>query len=231
MRNSSRYAPANIVLSDVYKRFQGCHAALDIERAVVGVCLVPDAAAGVVFDQGLDGDCFWDDACREIFFAAKDCLVSKGVVSLDAVSEKTGFSVEYLTSLEGNPAHVEYHIKILRVKKIQRAVIGECYHLLEMASDESVDIDSLLERCGDLQRRILFGKPAEIFPVRTADNDYFVYEETGERFKVIAGKEGRPDFCVVDGKFVSEPKMLRNGFVRITDKDYKSAKGNKGIKE
>lgn len=217
MRNSSKLNPSNIVLSDAYERLQACHAEEDVERVVARACMNPDTVKDSLFADGIDEDCFWDVDCRRIFLVAKELFLSSGIVSPEKVAENSGLSVDFLNSLEeGRVEHLEYYVKILQQKRIQRAVIRECYHLLEMAMNKETYIDELLERCGQFQKIVLFGKPDDIRPVRNAKNDWFVKEETGKRYKVLPGKDDMPDFCVIEGKFVSEPKMLRNGFKRIT---------------
>ena len=46
--------------------------------------------------------------------------------------------------------------------------------------------------------------------------DWYVSPDDPSRYRVQKGKNGMPDYCQMDGKFVSEPKMLFMGYRRIS---------------
>ncbi len=134
----------------------------DIERAVLGTLMAFESFAEDNHHL-LKPDVFYNDTHRKIY-AAIDRLVREqkkvDVFTVKEELEKEGSLEEvgglpYLISLStsiGSPAHLDYHIKILVQKYIQRELIRLTAEIQTRAFDPSYDVDELL----DYSERMIF---------------------------------------------------------------------------
>ncbi len=129
--------------------------ALEAEEAVLGAMLLEPS----IVDQSmaeLTRDCFYDKKNQMIFEAMGKLVNEHTSVDIITVSEK----LKALGNLEavggyvvlagyservGSAAHIEYYIKILKQKAIQRDLITASYAILKDAFDDSVDVDDLVD--------------------------------------------------------------------------------------
>ena len=129
--------------------------ALDVEEAVLGAMLVEPATIDESMEE-LSASCFYDPKHRMIFEAMSELVNEHVSVDLVTVSEKlrskgnleaVGGPV-VLAGLSQNiaaAAHIEYYIKILKQKTIQRDLITASYEILKQSFDESTNVDDLID--------------------------------------------------------------------------------------
>ena len=117
--------------------------ALDVEEAVLGALLIEPAAVDEAMEE-LTSSCFYD-ARHQRIFAAVSSLVNEhspvDIITMTAKLREKGELEEvggaaYLASLSrkvGAAAHLEYYIKILKQKTIQRDLITASHAILSKA--------------------------------------------------------------------------------------------------
>ncbi len=129
--------------------------ALDVEEAVLGALLIEPNCVDEAMDE-LTPSCFYQEKHRMIFEAMRSLVNEHIALDLLSVSqklltngnlEKIGGSVALakLSQKIGAAAHVEYYIKILKQKSIQRELITASYDILKAAYDPSVNVDVLID--------------------------------------------------------------------------------------
>lgn len=130
--------------------------ALDVEEAVLGSMLLEPACVDQALEE-LGPSCFYDPKNRMVFEAM--CALVNEHVSVDIITvgaklrqmgkaEEVGGAM-YLASLSekvGAAAHIEYYLKILKQKNIQRDLISASYDILKDAYDDSVKVDDLIDK-------------------------------------------------------------------------------------
>jgi replicative DNA helicase len=129
--------------------------ALDVEEAVLGAMLVEPSTIDESMEE-LSASCFYDPKHRMIFEAMSELVNEHVSIDLVTVSEKlrskgnleaVGGPV-VLAGLSQNiaaAAHIEYYIKILKQKTIQRDLITASYEILKQSFDESTNVDDLID--------------------------------------------------------------------------------------
>lgn len=129
--------------------------ALDIEEAVLGSMLLePDCVDEVM--QNLAPKCFYDPKHKKIFEAIEKLVESHSPVDILTVSTKLKTLGDFeivgglatlnaLTDRVGSAAHVEYYVRILQQKSIQRDLIRASHSILKDSYDESVDMEKLID--------------------------------------------------------------------------------------
>ncbi|MBP5537191.1 MAG: replicative DNA helicase [Bacteroidales bacterium] len=129
--------------------------ALDVEEAVLGAMLLEQTAVDLAMED-LTPNCFYDPRHRMIFEAIShlvtdhtsvDIITTANKLKQEGNLEAVG-GVVVLTELSqkvGSAAHIEYYIKILKQKSIQRELITASYDILHQAYDESVNVDDLID--------------------------------------------------------------------------------------
>ena len=129
--------------------------ALDVEAAVLGAMLVEPSTIDESMEE-LTASCFYDPKHRKIFEAMRDLYKEHVAIDLISVSEKlraqgnleTTGGPKYLADLSQNigaAAHIEYYLKILEQKAIQRNLIAASYKTIQEAFDDTVIVDNLIE--------------------------------------------------------------------------------------
>ncbi len=129
--------------------------ALDVEEAVLGAMLVEPSTVDESMEE-LTASCFYDPRNRMIFEAMSELVNEHISIDIVTVSERlrskgnleaVGGAVA-LTNLSlkiGAAAHIEFYIKILKQKTIQRDLITASYDILRQSYDESVNVDDLID--------------------------------------------------------------------------------------
>ena len=129
--------------------------ALDAEESVLGAMLLEPSCVDEAMEE-LTPNCFYDQHHRMIF-EAMVALVNEHVsIDLVTVSEKlrqqgnleaVGGPVVLaeLSRNIGAAAHIEYYIKILKQKTIQRDLITASYDILKQSYDEGTNVDDLID--------------------------------------------------------------------------------------
>ena len=129
--------------------------ALDVEEAVLGAMLVEPATIDESMEE-LSASCFYDPQHRMIFEAMSELVNEHVSIDLVTVSEKLRSKGNLeaiggpvvLAGLSQNiaaAAHIEYYIKILKQKTIQRDLITASYEILKQSFDESTNVDDLID--------------------------------------------------------------------------------------
>ena len=130
--------------------------ALDVEEAVLGAMLLEPSCVDLAMEE-LTPSCFYDQRHRMIFEAmtalyldhtsidiitVSNALKSRG--DLDTVGGPVALAG--LSEQVGSAAHMEYYVKILKQKTIQRDLITASYDILKDAYDESMNVDDLIDK-------------------------------------------------------------------------------------
>ena len=129
--------------------------ALEAEEAVLGAMLLEPSVVDASMAE-LTKDCFYDKKNQMIFEAMSKLVTEHTSLDIITVSEKlkamgnleaVGGSVVLANYSErvGSAAHIEYYIKILKQKTIQRDLITASYAILKDAFDDSTDVDDLID--------------------------------------------------------------------------------------
>ena len=143
--------------------------ALDVEEAVLGAMLIEPASVDMALEE-LSPSCFYDERHRLVFEAmlelagehqgidivtCSEKLRSKPMPKAPGSKEEDGrnrlegvggpVALAALSAKVGAAAHVEYYIKILKQKAIQRDLITASYGILKDAYDEGKNVDELID--------------------------------------------------------------------------------------
>lgn len=129
--------------------------AIDVEEAVLGALMIEPNVIADVLDT-LSPECFYKEINRKIFEAIRSLAANHNPVDIYSVStelSKNGdleliggpFYLSQLTSKVGSAAHIDYHVKILLQKYIQRELITISTQVQKDSFDDSVQVDDLLD--------------------------------------------------------------------------------------
>ncbi len=135
--------------------------AVDLEEAVLSALLLESDAYSLVGDM-LEPEAFYKKSHQKIFHAIRELFVQDRPVDLLTVTDylqSTGELDEVggmaylslLSSKVASAANVEFHVKILVQKYLKRQMITSCTELQNMAYDDSVDVQDLIDRA---QKRV-----------------------------------------------------------------------------
>ena len=130
--------------------------ALDVEEAVLGAMLLEPSCVDLAMEE-LTPSCFYDPKHRMIFEAMSRLVADHTSVDIITVSselkargdlEAVGGTVVLanLSEKVGSAAHMEYYIKILKQKTIQRDLITASYDILRDSFDDSIKVDDLIDK-------------------------------------------------------------------------------------
>lgn len=129
--------------------------ALDVEEAVIGALLIEPGCVDEAMEE-LSPECFYDEKHRMVFEAMRKLVDEHTSLDILTVTQKL-LSMGNLEIVGGAPAlvqlsqkvgaaaHMEYYMKILKQKCIQRSLITASYDILKNSYDESVNVDSLID--------------------------------------------------------------------------------------
>lgn len=129
--------------------------ALDVEEAVLGAMLIEPTSVDQAMEE-LTASCFYDPKHKMIFEAMAELLNEHTAIDMLTVADKLkangnieavgGYvALADLTQKVGAAAHLEYYIKIIKQKTIQRDLITVSYEILKKAYDDSVKVDELID--------------------------------------------------------------------------------------
>lgn len=127
----------------------------DLEEAVLGALLIEPSCVDEAMEE-LTPSCFYDPKHRMIYEAMVSLVNEHVALDLLSVSQKlqaqknldkVGGTVALAAMSQkiGAAAHVEYYIKILKQKCIQRDLISAAYDILKGAYDDSENVDDLID--------------------------------------------------------------------------------------
>ena len=106
--------------------------------------------------EELSPSCFYDPKHRMVFEAMMELVNEHVSIDMITVSNKLRSKGELetvggpvalagLTQKIGAAAHIEYYIKILKQKTIQRDLITASYDILKQSYDDSINVDDLID--------------------------------------------------------------------------------------
>ena len=128
----------------------------DVEEAVLGAMLLEPSCVDLAMEE-LTPSCFYDPKHRMIFEAMSRLVTDHTSVDIITVSselkaqgnlEAVGGTVVLanLSEKVGSAAHIEYYVKILKQKTIQRDLISASYDILRDSFDDSIKVDDLIDK-------------------------------------------------------------------------------------
>ena len=129
--------------------------ALDVEEAVIGALLVEPSCVDEAVEE-LVPSCFYDEKNRMLFDAITKLVNEHEPVDIYSVSTKlrqlgnlevVGGTAQLvrLTQKIGAAAHIEFYIKVLKQKFIQRELITASYDILKASYDDGINVDDLID--------------------------------------------------------------------------------------
>ena len=129
--------------------------ALEVEEAVLGAMLIEPSSVDMALEE-LTASCFYDPRHRMIFEAMSELVnehISVDIVTVSAKLREKGnleaiggpVVLAGLSERVGAAAHIEYYVKILKQKSIQRDLITASYEILRESYDDSVNVDQLID--------------------------------------------------------------------------------------
>ena len=133
--------------------------AVDVEAAVLGAMMVnPDSVDAAI--EILNEKSFYDVKHRYIFEAMSELYTERSPIDMLTVVERLKQKgnladvggparLAALTTAVGTGANVEYYVRILQQKAIQRNLIEAAYGILKGAFDETVTVDDLIHRASE----------------------------------------------------------------------------------
>ena len=129
--------------------------AVDAEESVLGAMLLESSCVDEAMEE-LTPSCFYDPKHRMIFEAMSSLVTEHVAVDLLTVSHRLkadgklsdvggAVALSELTSKVAVAANLEFYIKILKQKTIQRDLITASYEILKQSYDDSVKVDDLID--------------------------------------------------------------------------------------
>ena len=130
--------------------------AIEVEEAVLGAMLLEPECVDLAMEE-LTPSCFYDPKHRMIFEAMSSLVTEHTSVDIITVGNRLksdgrledvgGYVVlANLSEKVGSAAHIEYYVKILKQKTIQRDLITASHNILTAAFDESIKVDELIDK-------------------------------------------------------------------------------------
>ena len=129
--------------------------ALEVEEAVLGAMLIEPSSVDMALEE-LSPSCFYDPRHKMIYEAMSELVNEHTSVDIVTVSSKLRekgnleavggpVAIAGLSEKVGAAAHIEYYVKILKQKSIQRDLITASYEILRDSYDDSVKVDQLID--------------------------------------------------------------------------------------
>ena len=139
----------------------------EVEESVIGAMMVESECVYPAM-EALSEKSFFDPKLRLVFRAIAKLFNGRAAVDIttvaerlreDGVLEEVGGAARLasLTASVGSAANVEYYIRILQQKTIQRDLIEAGYGILKKAFDETYDVDKLIQESQDSVFRAVQG--------------------------------------------------------------------------
>lgn len=129
--------------------------ALEAEEAVLGAMLIEPASVDLSIEE-LKPSCFYDPRHKMIFEAMSSLVNEHTPIDIITVSAKLKeqgnleavggpVALADLSQKVGAAANIEFYIRILKQKTIQRELITAAHDILKKAYDDSVKVDDLTD--------------------------------------------------------------------------------------
>ena len=129
--------------------------ALEVEEAVLGAMLVEPSIIDSSMEE-LSASCFYSPQYRMVFEAIQSLVNEHSAIDMVTVTAKLRsqgnleavggpVAIADLTSRIGAAANIEFYIKVLKQKAIQRDLIKASTDILKMSYDEETNVDDLID--------------------------------------------------------------------------------------
>ncbi len=170
--------------------------ALDLEEAVLGAMLIEPNCVDEVMEELQQPSCFYDPKHQMIFEAMRSLVNEHVALDILSVSQKLkaqgnleavggAVALTALTMKISAAAHIEYYVKILKQKKIQRDLITASLDILKKSYDESTNVDDLI---ADAQEQVY--QAIQSSTKREVSDIGSVITEAVNRIEEMQGREG-----------------------------------------
>ncbi len=172
--------------------------ALEVEEAVLGAMLIEPSSVDMALEE-LTASSFYDPKNRMIFEAVTELVSERVSVDIVTVSsklrEKGNLEViggpVFLAGLSekvGAAAHIEYYVKILKQKTIQRELITASYEILKDSYDDSVKVDYLIDEAqSKIYNAIQSNLKKDVQVIGSVINDAMKVIEKNQRASGMSG--------------------------------------------
>jgi replicative DNA helicase len=145
---------------------KGIHYNLDFENAIIGICLLEQAAFGRVYGL-LEAECFYSEGNQKVFSTMRKMYQEGMQVDLLTVSDQlmrvqgvhtlenynTAYFVTRTTNFVVSSAHLELHCYILKTMWTEREIIRITHGGAELSGDVRQQIYDLQKKLQSLQER------------------------------------------------------------------------------
>jgi len=129
--------------------------ATDVEEAVLGAILVEPSCIDQAMED-LTPDCFYDPRHRIIFEAISNLVLEHAPIDIITVGTKLkqmdkletvggAITLANISEKVGTAANLDYYLKVLRQKSIQRQLISASHEILRDSFDDTVKVDELID--------------------------------------------------------------------------------------
>lgn len=129
--------------------------AIELEEVILGAILIERSAYQIVSNLRLTANDFYKEAHAQIFTAMRDLDINGEPIELLTVTNKLRelgllemvggpYFVAQLTSRVASAANIEYHVRIVQQKRVQRDAIQHGSSLVKEAFEETCDVYELL---------------------------------------------------------------------------------------
>lgn len=127
----------------------------EVEEAVIGAMML-DVDSVYLAMESLKENSFYNPKLRLVFAAMAKLFHERSAIDMLTVTERLrrdgvlkevggAASLARLTQKVGSGANIEYYVKILQQKTIQRDLIQAGYNILRRAFDETCEVDTLID--------------------------------------------------------------------------------------
>ena len=172
--------------------------ALDVEESVLGAMMLEPSSVDIAMEY-LTPENFYAPRHRMIFEAISKLVEEHNPVDIVTVSsklrelgklEEVGGAV-VLTGMSekvGSAAYLEYYVKILNQKSIQRNLITASYQILKDSFDDSINVDNLIDGAQTkLYDAIQSNRRKEVQAVGSIINDVVIELEEQQESTGLSG--------------------------------------------
>lgn len=188
---------------------------VDLERAIINHIL-----AGVQIDEPLnklDEDCFTDPQHKEIFFIASELFRSHGTLTADQIFDRV-----QITASDYRPfsqLHIEYYTRVLHYLGVRRLILRKCLRFIDVVQSGRDNVDTVINEWVNTGECLKAAQEPSWLDTNQGvqeTEDWYISPDDSTKYLVLKGKKGLSDYCMKDGKFLSEPKMLFMGYRRVS---------------
>lgn len=191
----------------------------NVERAVLS-CILENERVEYIF--GNSDSSFFTGRNTEVFEEAFKQYKEHGSVRKGEVASRLSLAPEWMAerySMKDRADLLDYYIPILKGLKVRRYIFGKAVELQSLVEYDNTPLEEVSRLCKDLHEYMtaVTGDWPKAREEKVRGEDWYVLagNESATKYRVCPGKDGRSDYCWIDGKSVSEHAMLHNGYCRM----------------